>query len=120
MLLIILVSLLLFIGFQKTKIRNNKIINHISSATFGIYLIHDNPYIRSFLWNLLNKGKEYSNKPNFIPYSLEVTVLVFLGCLTLELVRSNLLEKHYLKAVKSLSVSIETSLRNSRLWEKGK
>ena len=120
MLLIILVSLLLFIGFQKTKIRNNKIINHISSATFGIYLIHDNPYIRSFLWNLLNKGKEYSNKPSFIPFSLSVTLLIFLGCLTLELVRSNLLEKHYLKAVKSLSVSIETSLRNSRLWEKGK
>ena len=120
MLLIMMVSLLLFMGFQKLKIRNNRVINHLSSATFGIYLFHDNPYIRSILWNLLEKGKEYSDKPNFIPYSLGVTVMVFLGCLTLELVRSNFLEKRYLKAVESLSVSIETRLRNSRLWEKGK
>ena len=118
MLLIMTVSLLLFIGFQKIEIRNNKVINHFSSATFGIYLIHDNLYLRSILWSLVNRGREYSEKPVFALYTIGVTIFVFLGCLGIELIRSSVFEKRYLKAVKNLALLIENRLANSRFVNK--
>lgn len=50
-------SISLFIFFINIKIENkliNKTIASFSSTTFGIYLIHENPNIRSFLWGIFN------------------------------------------------------------------
>lgn len=116
MLLIMVVSLLLFIGFQKIRVNNNQVVNRIASATFGIYLIHDNLYLRSILWNFISKGKKYSNKPIFIVYTVSVSVLVFLGCLVIELIRSLLLEKRYLKTIKNLGIMIENKLISCKVW----
>ena len=117
MLLIMAVSLLLFVGFLKISIRTNRIINTISSATFGIYLIHDNQYIRSIHWYLINRGKEYSMRPVFIPYSVGVMAAVFIACMLIELMRIQILEKHYLKAVKRIGRLVENRLDSSRLME---
>lgn len=75
----------------------NKIINTISSATFGVYLIHDNPIMRSFLWHTLFKNATFSNNYFLIPYSLAVILIVFFGCTIIELFRIHLFEKYFIK-----------------------
>lgn len=92
---ILLVSVLLFFGFEKIELRYNKVINTISSTTFGIYLIHDEgTYVRKFLWNNLIPSVSYTRKEWFIIYSLIVICGVFSICCTIEFLRIQLFEKH--------------------------
>lgn len=109
---IVLISIFLFIGFLNLKIKYNKIINLIASATFGVYLIHDNDYIRNFLWNILFKNATFSNNNLLIPYSLFVIVIVFLVCTIIELFRIYVIEKNYLKFVNKFSNYIDIHFNN--------
>lgn len=43
-------SLFLFLFFKEVNLGNNKFINGISSTSFGVYLFHDHPLMRDFLW----------------------------------------------------------------------
>lgn len=96
---IFLVAVLLLAGFSKINIGKNKIINLIASATFGVYLIHDEKLMRPFLWDRLFKVNEYSESKMLIPYSIAVILLVFISCIVIELIRANTLEKLYMKPV---------------------
>lgn len=46
----ILTALLLFFGFKNWNVKNSRIVNAVASCTFGVYLLHDNPNIRYFIW----------------------------------------------------------------------
>lgn len=103
---IILISLFMFLGFLQINIKHNKIINTVASATFGVYLIHDNNYIRKFLWQALFKNATFSNSLYLIPYSIIVIIIVFLICTAIELFRVYV-EKHYIKIIDNISNYIE-------------
>jgi len=97
---ILIASLMLFIGFLKIDIKYNAIINMISSTTFGIYLIHDNKYVRPFLWKTIFENAKYEESVFLIPYSIAVVILVFVVCFGIELFRIHVIEKRYLRMVK--------------------
>ncbi|WBB07059.1 acyltransferase [Streptococcus alactolyticus] len=112
MLPILLVSIFIFIGFSKINIGYVKWINVISSATFGVYLIHDNrPYIRDLLWKTLFNNTFYSDSNMLILYSIGVTLLVYITCTIMELGRIYLLEKNYMTLVNRFSNKLENILR---------
>ena len=72
-------SVYLFLFFLSIKIRNiyfEKIILYFSSASFGIYLLHDNPYVRKLLWNYLNLHK-YAEERYFVLILIIVVMFVF-------------------------------------------
>lgn len=81
-------SLLLF--FSVLNIPHSKIINAIASATFGVYLIHDNNLVRPFLWHDLFRNASFQDSPYLIPYSLAVIVAVYISCTVIELMRSRI------------------------------
>ena len=105
---IFLISLFLFLGFMKTKIKYSKIINKLATTTFGIYLIHDNSYMRSFLWKDFFKVKNFEESTILIPYSIFVCCIVFVSCAAIDLIRSNTIEKYYMNIV----YRIETKINN--------
>ena len=110
---VFLISLLMFLGFSKLKIKNNKLINLISSATFGVYLIHNDHFVSSFLWDKVFKASSYSNSKMLIPLSLIAIGTVFVGCTFLELLRINLLEHNYMPLIDKLSFYVDKiRLRN--------
>jgi len=77
------VTIFIAISLVYTFARKNykiKIINYLANGTFGVYLIHDNPYIRPLLWNWLNNKSE-PFMPNWsIPYALLCTITIFIIC----------------------------------------
>lgn len=81
-------SLMLF--FRGLNIPNSKIINAIASATFGVYLIHDNNLVRPFLWHDLFRNASFQDSPYLIPYSLAVIMAVYISCTVIELIRSRI------------------------------
>ena len=105
---VVFISLCLFIGFIKIDIGYKKFINIISLATFGVYLIHDNVYLRSFIWENIFKNAYFFESPFFILYSIGVICFVFIVCTLIELVRIYVLEKHYIGLINKISVFIDS------------
>ncbi len=86
----ILGTLCLLLGFRSLEIPHSKIINLLASATFGVYLIHDNNFVRPFLWHKVFMNASFQNSPYLIPYSIGVVLLVYVMCTLIELARSRI------------------------------
>lgn len=94
----LLMALLWFLAFESYKGKNDiKVINTIASATLGIYLIHDNEFVREFIWRIAFDSNIYLDTLYFIPYSLFVICFVFFICMVIDMFRNRFLEKYYLK-----------------------
>ena len=83
----VLAVLCLVIGFRSLNIPSSKIINVIASATFGVYLIHDNRYVRPFLWVNVFRNASFQESSHLIPYSIAVIMIVYISCTVIELLR---------------------------------
>lgn len=78
-------TLLIFMIFKDLKIKNeklNKLILAISPLTLGVYLLHDNRYVRSLLWNDLLTPFQYvgSAKLYFVMIISVIGIFIF-GCM---------------------------------------
>lgn len=103
---VVLISVFTFILFLNLNIKHNKIINCVASATFGVYLIHDNGFVRTFLWKTVFRNASFSESAFLIPYSVAVIAIVFVICTIIELFRIYILEKHYLNFLDKFSSKI--------------
>lgn len=91
--LVLLTSILLLIGFSKWHIGHKKAINTIASATFGIYLIHDNELLRPFLWVDVFRNASYFGSHKLFLHGLAAIAIVFSACALIDILRIALLEK---------------------------
>ena len=90
----------LFLFFQTFSFES-KGINFIAKTTFGIYLIHDSHILRNILWkSLLPKGLEVYQTNLFILYGLGISILVFISCMLIDILRILFAEKYYLPFIK--------------------
>ncbi len=106
-------ALMLLALFSKLKI-NSRFINILGSCTFGVYLIHENRYVRSFLWQNLFNAEEFKDSPLLILHMAVCVAAVFVLCSAVEYLRKLLIEKNILKLYSRLS----EHLLNSRLFRK--
>ena len=82
----------LFVLFSKLKLKG-KLINTIASTTFGIYLLHENPVFRFFLWKDMLLQNQFLTSPYFILVSIGAVLCVFLVCSLIDLFRQYVFEK---------------------------
>lgn len=95
----LLISISIFMLFKKIKIKNNKLINQIASATFGVYLIHDNSSIRFLMWRDLLNTSNFKQTSFFIPYTIMACIWVYISCTIIELLRKKIIEKPFLNII---------------------
>ena len=88
--LTLLGSVCLLLGFRRLNMPQSKFINIIASATFGVYLIHDNNLVRPFLWQSVFRNAVFQESPYLIPYSIAVILTVYISCTLIELIRAKL------------------------------
>ncbi len=110
---ILLISLFLFMIFEKKDIKYNKYINLIASSTFWIYLIHDSSYVREFLRTTTFKNATFQNSITLIPYSIIVVFWVFMICSMIDLARKFLIEKYYMKFINKNENKISNKISQS-------
>ncbi len=107
----------LFGLFESADLGKNPVINRIAATTFGIYLLHDSPFVRSLLWqNLFQVDTVLYQKPLFPLYALLIIAAIFCAGSLIDAVRIRWIEpaalrqadrwearwkKKYLKAEKS-------------------
>lgn len=90
---IVLASVFMFIGFLNLNVKHSKVINTVSSATFGVYLIHDHELVRNFLWNTLFNQTNFTYSKSLIMYSIFAVLSVYVVCTIIELTRKHTIER---------------------------
>lgn len=107
--MVVVIGLLVFIGFLKMDIGYKRIINFISPAMFGVFLIHENDVVRKWLWQDVFSLGTYSGSNTLIPYTLLVLVIVFVCCTIIEITRRYSIELWCKPVIKSLSGKIDSA-----------
>lgn len=93
------ISFSLFVAFSRTDVRYSKRINTVSSATFGVFLIHENAFVRPFLWNTVFRNAKFQDSALLIPYSIAVVAMVYVACTGIDLLRQSIIERPYMQLV---------------------
>lgn len=112
--LVIAIAYALFKYFTNIKSYENKFINIVSSCTFGVYLIHDNNYMREFLWGNIFDNSKYAESDYLIVHFILSVIIVYVACTVIEYIRKYVLEKYVFKntinRLNSLADSIYSKL----------
>ena len=111
--IIIIQSISFFLLFGTFQFKN-KTINKISSLTFGIYLIHENYYIRQKLYKWLGIVIEHTTYQGTIIFKVFLLAMViFVGCSIIEWLRQLLFKSiSTLKILKKIDKKLLTWLNN--------
>lgn len=83
----------IFCLFKNLNIKHNPKINLIAGATFGVYLIHDNPFIRSVLWTDFLHCPDQATEQTFFLFSILTFIILYVLCTYLEITRNKLFLK---------------------------
>jgi len=85
-----------FMFFKNLKIKPSRVINTISSTTFGVLLIHANSdTMRRWLWSdVLQNVRVYSTKWVYL-HAIGSVLIVFAVCAAIDLARIHLIEKPF-------------------------
>lgn len=94
---ILLCSIFVFSFFKNLEIKKNKFINTIASTTFGVYLIHENPLLRKFIWHGIFKFDFFMDSNYLLFYMIFASVVTFLCCSIIDFLRQKLIEKPIMK-----------------------
>lgn len=91
--IVIIQSVMYFLFFGYLSF-NSKIINKISTTTFGIYLIHENLFLRYNMYKVLKFPSVVTSKTIFIRV-LIVSLIIFVVCSLIEYIRQIIFKKIY-------------------------
>lgn len=86
-LLTVMCAIGLFALFLNIPTFTNRFINTIAACTFGVYLIHDNPVVRFFVWMRVFRHAERFDSNFLIAQILASTILVFSVSVLIEYLR---------------------------------
>lgn len=109
-LLTIAISTSLLSIFSQKKPFSNKIINDISSCTFGIYLISDNCYMRAILWKDIFKNSNFISSNYLLIHMILTILIVITSCIIIDKIRKEILEKPIFKILKKKITFIEEKI----------
>ena len=84
--LILIESIVYFLFFETLTIKS-KFINRISKYMFGIYLIHENPFVYDNLYNYLGLTSITSVTIKTIIMIIILSIIIFIVCLIIEAIR---------------------------------
>lgn len=78
----------IFVLFKNINIGSNVVINYISKSMFGVYLIHDNSFIRPIIWQKMVNTHIYAKKPlEYLQYGLKVSIIIFVYCILIDILK---------------------------------
>ena len=95
----LMTAMTIFSLFANLKIKNN-IINNIAKHTIGVYLIHDNKYVRKEIiikkLNMIN----IFNTQYFLISTISISIMIFIICVIIDYVVSKIIEHSVFKIKK--------------------
>ena len=108
---VITIAVGIFCIFSK-KTFYNKTINKISPCIFGIYLLHDNDYVRNLLWLEIFKNSNYQTSKYLIFHMIASVIIVFIIGLVIELFRNKFIQKPINKLFDNFEKKLQNDVNN--------
>lgn len=105
--LILLLTVILFTIFKNLQVKNSKIINTVASTSFGIYLLHENMFLRDFLWKDLIQGVKFIYSPLLIFNAIGGVLVVFFIGVIVDLVIERLVIQNIVNLLSKIYHYIE-------------
>ena len=90
--LVFLLSIFLFLLFINNNINYSRIINVTAGCVAGVYLLSDNPYIRSILYSRVFKVDRFLESNTMLLHILLFSLITLILCVLIEFVRSRLFD----------------------------
>ena len=90
---VVIISIFIFLHFSNNYVFHSRAINKIAATTLGIYLLHDNNYIRPKLWEEWFANKEYFCSKALILHMGIKCLAIFVICALIEYIRAKYIEK---------------------------
>lgn len=99
---VVICSISIFVLFLSFEFEN-KFVNNIAKTTFGVYLIHDSVFARSFIWHGILKVDTVLYKSGLFPvYAMCSIVAVFIICSFVDMIRLKFIETHMINVVDNI------------------
>ena len=80
----------------------SKTVNLVASCTFGVYLLHDNPFVRGILWLDWVKNYEWFHSVYLLPRMGLSVLAIFAVCCAVEWLRQKTVEKPMTRAAETV------------------
>ena len=87
----------LFFLVKNIKIKNYKFINKIATYTFGVLLIHDHNYFRTFFWDSIVNSKTWYYSSFYIVRVIIMGIVIFYVCSIIDYLREKIFERIIIK-----------------------
>lgn len=100
-----------FMFFKQLDIHSD-MINLVAKTTLGIYMIHDNDVLRSFIWNDVFKMESQFSSDYYLLTSICTILCVFVAGMIFDFLRVKLLEPYCLKIADRLGTRISNFAYN--------
>ena len=84
-----------YFSFFGTLVFKNKFINKCASLTLGVYLIHDNDFVRRYLYRILKISGVTIKSYKFVFYMVIVAIVIYITCSVIEYIRQILFKFIY-------------------------
>ena len=97
--IVVILAITLLSVFSTIKPFYNKFVNVVSGCTFGVYLIHDNNYMREYLWGNIFDNSKYAESNYLIVHFILSVIIVYVACTVIEYIRKYVLEKYVFKNI---------------------
>lgn len=100
----LLIGVTLFMTFKDMTIKTNGVINYISKSMFGVYLIHDNSYVRDILWHNVINTTFLSHHPlEYIFFGLVISICIFSICIFIDIIKRVVIDPLIIKRFQELT-----------------
>lgn len=70
--------------FSHLKMRYNKVINGLARSTFAVYILHDDPDVRAYIYDNLFHNSNYGQSPYLWLHFICVVALIYLVCVAID------------------------------------
>ncbi len=108
---ILILAILLLVIFKNIDIKNTETINKIASTTFGIYLVHENLFLRDIIWKQIVRGSEFTNSPLLIINAILGVIGVFIISMIIYVIIEKLIINNLVKILSKIYYKVkETNL----------
>ena len=95
-LLVVVFTVCLFFWVAQREPSHSRVVNVIASATFGVYLIHDNKFVRPYIWQTVFNNQAFYNTTLMPVHALLSIVAVYVVCTLIELARKYTIERWFI------------------------
>lgn len=107
---LIMIEALLIFSFFKEKYFVNYFVNYFAQSMFGVYLIHENSFLRPIIWEKFISSNKYAHYPwLYLGNSFLYSLLVFIICIFLDIIIRRLL---FSRLINYLTLKISNLFQN--------